>query len=396
MSAETTRAGAPAVPFYRDVRVLRVLAQLVFIAFLVLVGWYFGGNMLRGLQRIGGAFSFAFLNNAASFALSETPIPYDPATDSYLYAFFVGLLNTLRVIVVGILLASLLGLVAGIARLSSNWLIAKLAQVYVEIFRNTPLLIQLFFWYFVGILKLPRVRESIELPGFIYLSNRGLAVPWFVPTDSLQIWLIVAGVGILLLLVAYNLLGRVSVPLLYEWRGAWSILLWLLWLVLIVVAAFLLNPFTVSIPTIRNFNFGGGVTLSPEYAALLLGLTVYTGAFIAEIVRAGIQAVPRGIGEASRALGFTYVQTLRLVIIPLALRVIIPPLTNQYLNLSKNSSLAIAVGYADLFYVSNTIFNQTGQTLQVILMIMGAYLVISLALAPLLNGVNARCRIVER
>jgi general L-amino acid transport system permease protein len=381
------------VPFYRDVRVLRVLAQLAFIAFVALVGWYFGGNMLRGLQRIGGAFSFAFLDNAASFALSETPIPYDPAVDSYLYAFLIGVLNTLRVVVAGIVLTTVLGLVAGIARLSSNWLIAKIAQVYVEIFRNTPLLIQLFFWYFIGILKLPRVRESVELPGSIYLSNRGLAMPWFIPNETFQMWLIAAAASLLIAVLAYYLLGRAGLPLLYEWRGAWSALAWL---ALVLIAALALNPFTPTIPVIGNFNFRGGVTLSPEYAALLLGLVVYTGAFIAEIVRAGIQAVPRGITEASRALGLTYVQTLRLVVIPLALRVIIPPLTNQYLNLSKNSSLAIAVGYADLFYVSNTIFNQTGQTLQVILMIMGAYLIISLALAAIMNLVNARFKLVER
>ena len=155
----------PTIPFYRDVRVLRVLAQLAFVAFILLVGWYFGGNMLRGVQRISGTFSFAFLENAASFAIAETPIPYDPSVDSYLTVFFIGALNTLRVVIVGIVTASVLGLIVGVARLSSNWLLAKIAQVYVEVFRNTPLLIQLFFWYFVGIIKLPRVRESIALPG---------------------------------------------------------------------------------------------------------------------------------------------------------------------------------------------------------------------------------------
>ncbi len=381
------------VPFYRDVRVLRVLVQIAFVALVLLVGWFLWNNVVRGMARIGGAFSFAFLENAASFALSETSLPYDPATDSYLYAFFIGVLNTLRVVIVGIILATLLGLVAGIARLSSNWLIAKIAQVYVEIFRNTPLLIQLFFWYFVGILKLPRVRDSIEIPGGIYLSNRGLAVPWFTPNETFTAWLVIAGVGILVAFGIYKLLGRVEKPFIYEWRGGWA---FLVWLAIALAAAVALQPFTPSVPEIRGFNFGGGVTLSPEYAALLLGLVVYTGAFIAEIVRAGIQAVPRGMVEASRALGLSYIQTLRLVVIPLALRVIIPPLTNQYLNLSKNSSLAIAVGYADLFYVSNTIFNQTGQTLQVILMIMVAYLIISLIISTAMNGLNARFKLVER
>lgn len=381
------------IPFYRDVRVLRVLAQIAFVAVVLLIGWFLWNNVTRGLARIGGTFSFGFLDNAASFALSETSLPYDPATDSYLYAFFLGVLNTLRVVLVGIVLASLLGLVAGIARLSSNWLIAKIAQVYVELFRNTPLLIQLFFWYFIGILKLPRVRESIALPGGIQLSNRGLALPWFTPNETFNTWLILAVVSIVVAAAAYFFLARARAAFLYEWRGAWAALLWI---GLALLAAFVLNPFTPSVPEIRGFNFAGGITLSPEYAALLIGLVVYTGAFIAEIVRAGIQAVPRGIVEASRALGFTYVQTLRLIVIPLALRVIIPPLTNQYLNLSKNSSLAIAVGYADLFYVSNTIFNQTGQTLQVILMIMAAYLVISLTIAAVMNGLNTRFKLVER
>lgn len=382
-----------AVPFYRDVRVLRVLAQIAFVALIVLLGWFLWNNVARGLARIGGTFSFTFLENAASFALSEVSLPYDPARDPYWYAFLIGLLNTLRVVIVGIVLATVLGLAAGIARLSSNWLIAKIAQVYVELFQNTPLLIQLFFWYFIGILKLPRVRDSIALPGSIYLSNRGLALPWYTPNETFTVWLVVAVICVVLAVGAYILLGRAKMPLLYEWRGVWA---FLLWLVLAAAAAFLLDPVTPTFPAVRGFNFQGGVTLSPEYAALLLGLVVYTGAFIAEIVRAGIQAVPRGVVEASRALGLTYIQILRLVVLPLALRVIIPPLTNQYLNLSKNSSLAIAVGYADLFYVSNTIFNQTGQTLQVIFMIMAAYLVISLMLAAILNLVNARFRLVER
>ncbi len=383
-----------AVPFYRDVRVLRVLAQAAFVAFVLLAGWFLWTNMTRGLQRIGGAsLSLAFLQNAASFALSETPIPYDPATDSYLYVFFVGVLNTLRVILVGILLTTLLGFAAGIALLSTNWLVAKLAQLYVEIFRNTPLLIQLFFWYFVGILKLPRARESVQLPGSVYLSNRGLALPWFTPNDTFLLWLLLALLGIAVAVVAYRLLGKLQTPLIVQWRGGWA---GLLWLAVALLAAVALDPFTPSLPAIRGFNFQGGITLSPEYSALLFGLVFYTGAFVADIVRAGILAVPRGLNEAARALGFSYFQMLRLITVPLALRVIIPPLTNQYLNLAKNSSLAIAIGYADLFYVSNTIFNQTGQTLQVILMIMTAYLAISLVISAVMNLVNARFKLVER
>lgn len=382
------------VPFYRDVRVVRVFAQAAFVALVLLIGWFLWNNMTRGLQRISGAnFSFAFLENAASFALSETPLAYDPATDSYLYVFLLGVLNTLRVVVVGILLTTILGLIAGIALISKNWLVAKIAQVYVEVFRNTPLLIQLFFWYFVGILKLPRARESVPLLGTIYLSNRGLVLPWFTTNETFPRWLVVAGIGLLVAIAAYVLLGRVRALILKEWRGAWALIIWL---VLDLGGAVVLDPFTPSLPTLRGFNFQNGIQLSPEYVALLSGLVFYTGAFIADIVRAGILAVPRGLNEAARALGLTYIQSLRLITIPLALRVIVPPLTNQYVNLAKNSSLAIAIGYADLFYVSNTIFNQTGQTLQVIFMVMTGYLILSLVIAAVMNGVNTRARLVER
>ncbi|HZQ05256.1 MAG TPA: ABC transporter permease subunit, partial [Anaerolineae bacterium] len=241
--------------------------------------------------------------------------------------------------------------------------------------------------------KLPRARESVPVLGTIYLSNRGLVLPWFTPNETFSTWLILSGIGILVAIVGYLLLGRVSVLILYGWRSAWSLLLWL---IIALVAAAWLNPLTPSLPALRGFNFQNGIQLSPEYAALLLGLVFYTGAFIADIVRAGILAVPRGLNEAARALGLTYIQSLRLITIPLALRVIIPPLTNQYLNLAKNSSLAIAVGYADLFYVSNTIFNQTGQTLQVIFMVMTGYLIISLVISAVMNVVNTRVRLVER
>lgn len=381
------------VPFYRDIRVLHVLWQIAFVVVVLLVGWFMFNNVARGLARIGGGFGFGFLEGAASFALSETPLPYTPATDPYLYVFALGIINTLRVVVVGIVLTTIVGLFVGIALISPNWLLAKIAQVYVELFRNTPLLIQLFFWYFVGILKLPRARDSVQLPGSFFLSNRGFVMPWVIPTETVSQWLVVLLIdtGVAILLSIW--LARARLPILREWRGIWALLVWLS---IAFIAASSLSPFKPNVPALRGFNFQGGVTLSPEYVALLVGLVLYTGAFVAEIVRAGILAVPRGVTEASRAVGLTYVQTLRLVTIPLALRVIIPPLTNQYLNLSKNSSLAIAVGYADLFYVSNTIFNQTGQTLQVVFMIMTAYLVISLVIAAIMNGVNSRFRLVER
>lgn len=384
-------ASPSAVPLWRDVRVYRIGGQIVFVLIIILIGWWFQQNMARGLARIGNNLSFDFLRGNAGFALADTPIPYTPE-DSYAYAFLIGVINTLRVAVVGIVLATLIGLIVGVARLSTNWLVAKLAQLYVEVLRNTPLLIQLSFWYFAGVLRLPRVRESIELPGSIFLSNRGLTIPWFNPTETFGTWLLYTLAGLLIAIGVYILLGLFKHPLSPP-RGFWAVLMVLL---TAGASALSLNPINPSTPVIQGFNFAGGLTLSPEYAALLFGLVVYTSAFIGEIVRAGIQAVPRGLNEASRALGLSYAQTLRLVTIPLALRVIIPPLTNQYLNLTKNSSLAVWIGYADLFYVSNTIFNQSGQTVQIIVLIMATYLLMSLTISLLMNLLNARFKLVER
>ena len=388
-------ASAPqaVIPLWRDVRILRIAAQLIFVAVVALLGWWLADNMSRGLARMGSHLTFDFLQSAASFALAESPIAYD--TDKpYWYAFLVGALNTLRVAAVGIVLASVLGLVMGIARLSGNWLVARLAQLYVEAFRNTPLLIQLLFWYLAVILKLPAVRQSVELPGPVFLSNRGLTVPWFDAKDSFTPWLLAVLAALVVSALVYQWAGRRAPAARHlSHRGLWAALLFL---ALAIGSALALDPFKPSIPKLQGFNYSGGLSLSPEYVALLFGLVMYTGAFIAEIVRAGILAVPRGLNEASRALGLTYVQTLRLVTVPLALRVIIPPLTNQYLNLTKNSSLAVAIGYADLFYVSNTIFNQTGQTVQVIVMVMSAYLLMSLTISASMNLVNARFRLKER
>ncbi len=379
------------VPLWRDVRVYRIGGQVVFVLVILLLGWWFQQNMSRGLARIGNTLSFDFLRSAASIPLAESVIPYTPE-DSYGYAFLVSVLNTLRVAVVGIVLASALGLLIGVARLSPNWLIARSAQVYVEIFRNTPLLLQLLFWYLAVILKLPRVRESIQLPGSIFLNNRGLTVPWFTPNTSFATWLQLSGAGLLAALIIYVVLGLWKRPLSLP-RGFWAVLAFLL---TAAAGALTYDPFIPSVPRLEGFNFSGGLSLSPEYVALLLALVIYTSAFISEIVRAGIQAVPRGLTEAARALGLGYVQTLRLVTVPIALRVIIPPLTNQYLNLTKNSSLAAAIGYADLFYVSQTIFNGTGQTVQIVVMIMTTYLTLSLSIALIMNVVNARFKLVER
>jgi general L-amino acid transport system permease protein len=294
-----------------------------------------------------------------------------------------------------------LGLIAGVARLSGNWLVSRIAGVYIEIIRNTPLLVQLFFIYFAVILKLPTVKNAIELPGPVFLSNRGLVLPWFRAESSLALWwpfLVVAIVGVVAILIrrrrTYGLTGRPS-PNLY----------WILVPLFVVPLCgwFLVpgSPVTFDLPqmvakTTGIFRVEGGSGFSAEFTALLVGLVLYTGAFIAELVRAGIQAVPKGQTEAARAQGFSRTQILRLIVLPQALRVIIPPLISQYLNLTKNSSLAIAIGFLDLYAVSQTMLNQSGRVLEVFLMIMGSYLSISLTISLIMNFVNRRFQIVER
>ena len=392
MMMPSSKSSSTSIPIWRDVRVLRVVAQIVFVIIIILFGVTLCNNLTHGLSKFT-TFSFDFLNGTSSLPLAETTIAYDPHDPMY-RAYIVGLLNTLRVVVVGIVLALILGLVGGIARLSSNWLIAKIAAVYVEIFVDTPLLIQLYFWYIAGVLQLPRVRDAIAIPGNIFLSNRGLVVPWYDPNENFGTWLLVIGTALVIAVLVFGGLGKLRVgTAAHDWRALWSPILFL---AIVVVGANALNPFTVSIPELKGFNFEGGITLSGQYVSITLGLILYTGAFITEIVRAGIQAVPKGVNEASRALGLSYVQTLRLVTVPLALRVIIPPLTNQFLNLAKNSSLATAVAYPDLYFVSGGIYNMTGQTIPVITMMMGTYLLLSLIIAVIMNAVNSRFKLVER
>ncbi len=397
-----TRSLTPAhrpAPFYRDVKVLAVLAQVAFVVLVGLVLWYLYSNMIRGLRRSNIPLGFDFLRLTAGFAISESPIAYQP-TDTYSRAFVVGLGNTLRVSVIGIILTTVLGILIGIGRLSSNWLLRTVAGAYVEVIRNTPLLVQLIFWYIAVILKLPRVRDAVGIPGLVVASNRGLAVAWPRAAEGFgawQPWLWTALiVGAVVFAARRRQLKRADRP------GAslpWALLAAAVTAVagaIVVLATTGSSPLAIDRPQMGGFNLRGGATLSPEFFALLLGLTIYTAAFIAEIVRAGIQSVQRGQREAALALGLTPAHTLRLVIFPQALRVIIPPLTNQYLNLTKNSSLGIAVGYFDLFNVSNTIANQSGRSVQVIVILMACYLSLSLLTSLLMNTYNTRIRLVER
>lgn len=531
---------AESIPFWRDIRVLGVLAQIAFLVVVVSGLAWVARNVTQNMSTLGGSqflcadgtssvrCAFDFLRLDASFAISESLIPYSPS-DSYARALLVGALNTIKVSFLGILFATLLGTLTGIARLSSNWLISGVARWYVDIIRNTPLLLQLFFLFFAVILAFPPIREAIQPFGLpIYLSQRGIDLPKPVLMPSFPTWLMAIGLGVLLSAAVWRWLGRRERETERDAnRGTWAVLIFLAvavvgWFVAVALAAdnqgFLAPegsgitdidalaesvsaelrledlgdidaglasgdlseeqveaatvvfcavggdpaevnmaaelrranvpyavdragdlpealatyaagecagvaagraalsaemaaipdlppsvilpvrevPVRISIPRIEGLNFVGGIKLSPNFAAILIGLTIYTGAFIAEIVRAGIQSVAKGQSEAARALGLSESQRLRLIVLPQALRVIIPPLTSQYLNLTKNSSLAIAVGYPDLWSTAFTTLNQSGRAIQVFLIAMGTYLVFSLTISAFLNWYNRRVALVER
>ena len=374
------------VPFWRDVRVLRVLLQILFLIGVFLLAGLLYTNMLRGLSKLGLTLNLDFLGNEAGFDISEG-VEYTPS-ETYLKAFWVGVVNTLKVSFIGIICATILGLIVGIARLSSNWLIRTIAAVYVECFRNIPLLLQILFWYSAVILKLPRVGESISLFGGVFINQRGFYFPSPEPTAGLKIWsgFLIAGLVLaaVLYIVRWRQLQQLERP---GFRAKWALPGFL---IVAILGWFLTpeKPFTLDFPVLRGFNFVGGMNLSPEFSALLIGLSVYTGAFIAEVVRSGIQAVVKGQREAARAIGLNEGQTLRLVVLPQAVPIIVPPLTSQYLNLAKNSSLAIAIGFPDMFSIGHTMMLQTGQSIPVFAMIMVSYLIMSLTTSAGMNWYN--------
>ena len=378
------------VPFYRNAKILpyiwqgAVLLAVIAGAVLLLL------NLRRGMEAQNLSTSFDFLTRPAGFRISEG-LPFSPQ-DSYFKAFMVGLYNTFRATILGILLASLLGLIVGTARLSSNWLVNRLAFGYIELVRNTPLLVQLVFWYFAVVLQLPNVRDAIKFGPNIYLSQRGLVLPGFeAPTSFWAACL----VGIAAALFLGSFLGRLQ-----KRTGRLTFAP----LVAIVVGASVIGAgyygsggaLRLDMPVVGTFRVPGGVGLSPEFAALLAALVFYFGGFIAEVIRGGITAVPRGQWEAARALGLGYVTTLRIIILPQAMRVIVPPLGNIYLNLAKASSLAVAVGYPDLFGLSATIGSQSGNSVQVMLMVMLTYLALTLVIAGGVNLLNHRVQIRTR
>jgi general L-amino acid transport system permease protein len=384
------------IPFWRDERVLRVVAQFVSAVVVLALLYWAIANVLAAAHQRGLELGFNFLSQSAGFPIGESPIPYS-TTDTFAHAFWVGVLNTLKVVGVGILAATVLGTLVGLARLSSNWLMSHLALAYIEAHRNIPLLVLLLIWY-RGVLttRLPRVQDSIRWPGPIYLNQRGIYLSWPRLTSTGRPFVIAIVTGIILAVIVWRVLQRRRVrtgrP---TYFGAAAILTLL---ICAVIGWFFAagHPFDLEVPILGGFNFSGGVRMTPEFSALLIGLVMYTAAFIAEVVRAGIQSVDRGQLEAARAIGLRPAEVLGLVILPQALRVIIPPLISQYLNLTKNSSLAFFIGYPELFSIGRIMINQAGRAVPVFAMIMLTYLAMSLLTSFVLNMYNRRIQFVER
>jgi general L-amino acid transport system permease protein len=385
----------PRVAIYNRPKIRAVCYQLLLLAAVLWLGFEFALNAKANLDAQKIASGFGFLDNTAGFGINQSLIPYNES-DTYARVFFVGLLNTLLVAAIGIVLATILGFFVGIARLSRNWLVARLAGGYVELIRNLPLLFQILFWYLAVLGTLPAPRQSISLFGEFFLNNRGIIVPAPVAGE---------GAGAVIAVLALSVIATIALRLRAKRRqvrtGREFPLLWS-GLALVVgppLLALVVMGFPIGFerPELRGFNFVGGVRLLPEFIALLFALTTYTAAFIAEVVRAGVLAVPLGQTEAAFALGLRRGLTLRLIVVPQALRVIVPPLTNQYLNLTKNSSLAVAVGYPDLFAVfAGTTLHQTGQAIEIIAITMAVYLAISLFTSALMNWYNAHIQVAER
>jgi general L-amino acid transport system permease protein len=382
-------------PLWRDDRVLKGVAQVVSAVIVIGFLYFFVSNVISAAELRGLPLGYDFLQQSAGFPIGEGIIEYDESM-SFTRAFLVGILNTLKVSLIGIVLATILGIIVGVARLSGNWLIRSMAGVYVQTLRNVPLLVLLFFLFFGVSQQLPSVQESINIANLMYINQRGVFMAWLVANTTSGLWLLVLAIAIILAVVLWIILTRRQIQSGKSTYAGW----WALGvLILVPLAAWLIlpeQPFGTEIPVLGNFNYEGGIILTTQFAALLVGLTIYTAAFIAEIVRAGIQSVSLGQVEAARSIGLKPMQSLRLVILPQAMRVVIPPLISQYLNLTKNSSLAIAIGYPDLFFVGRTMINQAGRAVPVFLMIMGTYLLISLMYSIILNIYNRRISFEER
>lgn len=361
-----------------------VAVQFAFAAVLGWIGYEIVSNARANLENQHIAAGFGFLRNNAGFDVNQTLIPYT-GSDTFLRVFFVGLLNTLVVSVVGIVFATVIGFIVALCRLSPNWLLSRVGEIYVEVIRNLPLLFQILFWYLAVLAALPNPRQSISVLGIAFISNRGLVVPSPIGERGLEPFLAMLALGIV---ASLALRFHARSALFQEGRviRIWPYVLGLLFGLPVATMLVFGLPFTFELPQLKGFNFAGGSRLIPEFVALTLALSTYTAAFIAEIVRAGILSVHKGQMEAGSSLGLSRGATLRLIVIPQAMRVIVPPLTNQYLNLTKNSSLAVAIGYPDLVSVfAGTSLSQTGQAIEIIAMTMGIYLLISLLTSAVMS-----------
>lgn len=387
------KPSSPAV--WNDPKYRAIFFQVLLTVGLIYFFYSVVTNTLSNMEARGISTGFAFLTEKAGFGILQSLVEFTEQS-SYGRTFIVGLLNTALVAVLGIFMATLLGFGMGVARLSSNWLISKLATVYIEIFRNIPLLLQIFFWYFAVLAGLPSARNSMSLGAGVEFNVRGLYLPGPVPESGFSITIMALIIGVVAMFFMRRWAKKRQDLTGQQFPVGWAslgLLIGFPFLVFLVTGM----PMSIEYPVLKGFNFAGGITVVPELLALVLALTIYTGAFIAETVRAGILAVDHGQTEASMALGLKRSQAMRLVIIPQAMRVIIPPLTSQYLNLTKNSSLATAIGYPDLVNVfMGTTLNQTGQAIEITAMTMAVYLTASLLISSLMNWYNQRMALVER
>lgn len=394
MNKAMTTKKSEAISFWYDPDKRSVLYQLGAACLFAFVAWYLVSNTMINLEKQSIATGFGFLNNEAAFEIGESLIDYS-AADHYLKALWVGFLNTLLVSFIGVILTVILGTFIGVARLSKNWLINKCAAGYIELFQDIPVLLQLFFWYAFFYEMLPSPRTAVNPFHGFFLCNRGLifGIPQSHPVHVYMAIAFILAIGGVFFLKKWaarrqGLTGQ-AFPVLST-----SILL----LIGLPLGCWIVGgaPTQMDVPVLKGFNFKGGLTISPEFAALLLGLVLYTAAFVAEVVRAGIQSVSKGQTEAAKAIGLKPGQILNLIILPQALRVIIPPLTSQMLNLTKNSSLAVAIGYPDFVSVAGTAINQTGQAIEGVMLIMIVYLIFSLSTSAFMNWYNKKMAIVER
>jgi general L-amino acid transport system permease protein len=382
--------------FFNNPENRAVLYQVITLAFVVLAFTYFIGNMFANVEKIGITTGFAFLNESAGFGISQSLIEYDDTTSTFGRVFIIGILNTLLVSVIAIIFTTIIGLFIGIGRLSNNWLVSKLCIVYVETFRNIPILLQILFWYNVVLAGLPTPKRSLEYFDSVFLNNRG----FIIPKPILESNAIFIGIAFAIAVAAVIYLFKWADKRHDETGEEFPVIkVSIAILILSPLLVYFISgqPISAEYPVLKGFNFKGGFTIIPELLALAFALSIYTATYIAEAVRAGIEAVPKGQKEAAHALGLKEHIILQKVVLPQAMRVIIPPVINQYLNLVKNSSLAAAIGYPELVTLfSGTALNQVGQAIEIILMTMAVYLTFSIVISMALNYINSKNQIKER